>query len=77
MNEISSTTAFLFSRAFFWLLGIVGLGLFILILSWKLTPYLYFARMPLLSLLLFAAVTPFLATHNLKMLSTVGFYDHQ
>jgi hypothetical protein len=55
-------------------LCIVGLGLFILILSSKLTPYLYFARIPLLSLLLFAAVTPFLATHNLKSL-LIGVYD--
>ena len=55
-------------------MGIVGLGLFILILSWNVTPYLYFARIPLLSLLLLAAVTPLLATHNLKSLF-IGAYD--
>src|ERR1700751_1135986 len=74
MNEVSPTTSFLSSRVFFWLLGIVGLGLFILIISSKVTPYLYFARIPLLSLLLFAAVTPFLATHNLRSL-LIGAYD--
>jgi hypothetical protein len=55
-------------------LGIVGFGLFLLVLSAKVTPYLYFARIPLLSLLLFAAVTPFLATYNLKSL-LIGAYD--
>jgi Patatin-like phospholipase len=57
-----------------WLLGLLAFVTFIGLVAGRVTPFLSFARVPLLSLALFAVIVPALATRNLKSL-LIGAYD--
>ena len=74
MTTTVLNTSFLHNRLSYWLLGIVILGIFVGFLESRLTPFLYFGRVPLVSLGLFATIFPYLAMNNLKSLF-IGAYD--
>jgi len=59
---------------FFWLLAILGIALFVSLICIGAAPFLYCARVPLLTLVLFGIALPFLATNNLRSL-LLGAYD--
>jgi hypothetical protein len=59
---------------FFWLLAILGIALFVSLICIGAAPFLYCARVSLLTLALFGVALPFLATHNLRSL-LLGAYD--
>lgn len=74
MNPNLSTQPVPFYRQPAWLLGFLAFVTFVVLVAGRVTPFLSFARVPLLSLALFAAIVPTLATRNLKSL-LIGAYD--
>jgi hypothetical protein len=74
MNPNLSTQPVPFYRQPAWLLGFLAFVTFVGLVAARVTPSLSFARVPLLSLALFAAIVPTLATRNLKSL-LIGAYD--
>jgi hypothetical protein len=77
MKETTSTatpTSLLDTWWFFWLIGISGIALLGFLICIGVAPFLYCARVPLVTLVLFGAGLPFLATHNLRSL-LLGAYD--
>jgi hypothetical protein len=70
----STTTSPLYSRWSFLLLGILAVGSFVFLIWIGAAPFLYCARVPLLTLALFGVALPFLATQNFRSL-LLGAYD--